>query len=108
MREKSAIVQLLVDVGCGCEDENGEGLDECTGKCTAARAQAEYERLLDEPAKLSKQLSASRRQAQACIHVIVKLDVDHAALDVCGCEQCNEVRRGLVEAGYLERREADG
>lgn len=100
MREGSPTVRLLVATGCECEDENGESLDECTGRCLPALVQKEHEQLEAEIERLRTQLSA-------CTHVIVKLDIDHAALDVCGCEQCDEVRRGLVEAGYLERREAE-
>ena len=86
----SATIRLIVAVGCECEDENGESLDECTGQCLPALVQKEYEQL---QSKLS-----------ACTHVIVEHGISHADLDRCGCEQCEYVRRGLVGAGYLEWR----
>jgi hypothetical protein len=107
MCEESDILQLVVNVACECEDENGETLDECTGKCPAALAQAEYEQLLAAQEKLSAQLEEQRRQAQAGAHVIVEVGISHAELDRCNCDECNEVRRGLVEAGYLEQRQED-
>lgn len=47
------------------------------------------------------------QRACAAAHVLVHVaTVTHAELDACGCAECELVREGMMEAGYLERRPA--
>lgn len=62
-------------------------------------ARAEVERLRGE-------LHRQMEYAQDAAHVIIESGIGHSDLDICGCEQCERVRAGMTDAGYLSTRAA--
>ena len=65
-------------------------------------------------ARLKKELEQARKDwahqnemADAAAHVTIEMGTTHEDLDRCGCEGCERVRKGMVEAGFLEPKETE-
>jgi hypothetical protein len=70
------------------------------------RLKADRTRLGGKLSALGGELSVQQEISSAAAHVVVLAGVDHELLDSCGCEECELVRSGMVNAGYLEDRSA--
>ena len=53
---------------------------------------------------LTAELTGARERAERAEHVVVTTGTSHEDLDCCGCEHCEGIRSGLMESGYLTRR----
>ena len=66
------------------------------------KVRAENAALKFELAEAHEELSRQQQAAGDAAHVIVEAGIGHSTLNDCGCEQCERVRFGLIDAGYLK------
>jgi len=80
------------------EDPNGEWV-------SYNEASTKINHLLKQNEDLRNQLCQQIEAAQDMAHIIIECGIGHLDLDRCGCESCEAVRTGMIEAGYLRKKD---